>query len=191
MKNITFETIKDENIEICRGLCNELMEFQQSKAIIHPEKFDDMNFDTRMKSSCEKALDSQIVIARDGNTPVGYVFSTLDYVTAEDKNAYPGWAPQGENNTGFYPDWVKTPRKIGVLSNLYLRGQYRHMRLGSKLFEAAMEWLQSLRDIELIFVFISNGNTAALDFYLSHGFTFSHDVFGGFIQAAYRRVSAG
>ena len=36
----------------------------------------------------------------------------------------------------------------------------------------------------MVFVYISNGNDDALKFYLQHGFTFSHHVFGGFIQAA-------
>jgi len=49
-----------------------------------------------------------------------------------------------------------------------------------------MEWLESFADVNLIFVYISNGNEDALQFYLNHGFTFSHNVFGGFITAAYK-----
>lgn len=88
---------------------------------------------------------------------------------------------------GFYPEWVSLPQNIGCLSNLYLREAYRGIGLGTKLFNMTMEWLASFPDVNLAFVYISNGNDAALRFYLDHGYTFSHDVFGGFIQAAYCR----
>ncbi|HPL52655.1 MAG TPA: GNAT family N-acetyltransferase [Bacillota bacterium] len=187
MKNVTIEVVHDGNIEQCRKLCNELMAFQKSKAIICSEKFNSMNFDTRMKKSYENALESQVIVAKDQDIPIGYVFSTVDHVRMEDKAAYPDWAPQGKSSIGFYPDWVKLPQKIGCLNNLYLRDQYRQLGLGSKLFEMSMKWLESFADVNLIFVYISNGNDAALNFYLKHGFTFSHDVFGGFIKAAYKK----
>lgn len=60
------------------------------------------------------------------------------------------------------------------------------MGLGSKLFDMSMEWLESFQDIDVVFIYISNGNDAVLDFYLSRGFTFSHDVFGRFIKAVYK-----
>ena len=186
MPNITFEVLSGDAIEQCRELCNELMAFQKSKATRCPENFNSMNFDTRMKKSHECALESQTVVVKDNGVPVGYVFSTIDLVDAGDKAAFPDWAPASENSLGFYPDWVKVPQKIGCLSNLYLRDQYRSMGLGSKLFQMTMEWLESFADVNLIFVYISNGNEDALQFYLNHGFTFSHNVFGGFITAAYK-----
>lgn len=186
MQNITIEIVKD-NIEQCRQLCDELMAFQKSKAYIHQEWFDPMNFDTRMKKSYENALDSQIVVAKEKDVPVGYVFSTIDSVDITDRTAYPDWAPGAENSMGFYPDWVILPQKIGCLSNLYLRDEYRGSGLGTKLFNITMDWLESYSGVNLIFVYISNGNDAALNFYLNHGFTFSHDVFGGFIKAAYKQ----
>ena len=51
-----------------------------------------------------------------------------------------------------------------------------------------MEWLESFSDVNVIFVYISNGNDAALDFYLKNGFIYSHDVFGGFIKTAYKKL---
>lgn len=187
MQNITIETIEDGNIEQCRELCDTLMAFQKSKAHIQPECFDLMTFDTRMKKSYENAFRSQVVVVKDDGISVGYVFSTIDNVTIRDKDAYPDWAPVSENSMGFYPGWVELPQKIGCLSNLYLRDEYRGLGLGTKLFDMTMEWLESFSDVDLIFVYISNGNDAALKFYLDHGFIFSHDVFGGFIQAAYKR----
>lgn len=187
MQDISIEIIQDGNIELCRGLCDELMSFQKSKAVIQPEVFDLMSFDTRMKKSYEGALRSQVALARSCGVPAGYVFSTIDEVTAADRTVYPNWAPAVENGVGFYPDWVSLPQRIGCLSNLYLRDEHRGSGLGSKLFDITMEWLESFSDVNLIFVYISNGNDQALQFYLNHGFTFSHDVFGGFIQAAYKQ----
>jgi ribosomal protein S18 acetylase RimI-like enzyme len=187
MNNITIEILKDGNIEQCRELCNELMAFQKSKAAIAPEIFDMMNFETRMKKSYENALDSQVIVVKDNGIPVGYVFSTIDNIE-NSKDSYPAWAPKddNENSRGFYPAWDNLPNKIGCLNNLYLRDEYRNMRLGSRLFEMAMEWLESFPDVDLVFIYVSNGNDAALNFYLSRGFTFSHDVFGGFIKATYK-----
>jgi GNAT superfamily N-acetyltransferase len=188
MENITIEVVKDGNIEQCRELCNELMAFQKSKATIAPEKFDTMNFDTRMKKSYESSLESQVIVVKDNGIPVGYVFSTIDNIENSSKNTYPEWAPVEniENCIGFYPDWVNLPKKIGCLNNLYVRDQYRGMGLGSRLFEMSMDWLESFPDVDLVFIYVSNGNDEALDFYLSRGFIFSHDVFGGFIKAVYK-----
>ncbi|AFD07947.1 GNAT family N-acetyltransferase [Solitalea canadensis] len=185
MKNITIETITNGDIEQCRDLCNELMAFQKSKAFIAPEKFDLMTFDTRMKKSYESSMASQVVVIKDDGFPVGYVFSTIDVIDSS-KNGFPEWAPKVENGKSFYPDWVELPQKIGCLNNLYLRDEYRALKFGSKLVEMSMEWLESFSDVNLIFIYISNGNDAALSFYLNRGFTFSHDVFGGFIKAVYK-----
>ena len=188
MENITVEIVQDGNIEQCRALCDELMAFQKSQATLSPESFDFMNFDTRMKKSYESALRSQVVVAKDNGVPVGYIFSTIDEEVESGEDSIPEWAPHVENSKGFYPEWVKLPKKIGCLNNLYLRDGYRSTGLGSKLFNQSMLWLESFPDVDLIFTYISNGNDAALKFYLSHGFTFSHDVYGGFIKAAYKHV---
>jgi len=187
MENITIEIIEDGNIEQCRDLCNELMAFQKSMAILFPEKFDLMNFDTRMKKSYENSLDSQVIVVKDKGVPVGYIFSTIDTITGE-KRSIPNWAPkvEGVEQLGFYPSWDEFPEKVGCLSNLYLRDEYRSLGLGSKIFNMAMEWLESFEDVNITFVYISNGNDKALSFYLKNGFIFSHDVFGGFIKAAYK-----
>ena len=186
-KNITIEVVKDGNIEQCRDLCNELMAFQKSQAFMAKEAFDGMNFDTRMKASYEGALASQVIVAKDGNTPVGYVFSTIDEVEGVD-GPFPAWAPKGNGGKvrGFYPDWDNLPKKAGCLNNLYFRNEYRGLGLGTRMLDMAVEWLESFPDVDLSFVYISNGNDAALKFYLDHGFTYSHEVFGGFIKAAYR-----
>jgi GNAT superfamily N-acetyltransferase len=189
MSTITIEVATDGNIEPCRVLCDELMAFQQSKAVMAPELFDMMNFDTRMRRSYDHALHTHVLIVKDDDVPVGYAFSSVSNVEQEDLGI-PAWAPnqEQEGSKGFYPDWIETPQRIGFLSNLYLRDGYRSMGLGSKLFNMSMTWLESFSDVDLLFIYVSNGNEEALDFYLKQGFTYSHDVFGGFIKAVYRKL---
>lgn len=187
MDRPTFETVTANNLEQCRELCDELMAFQKSKAVIAPEQFDGMNYDTRLKESFEHSPVNHVIVAKDNGTPVGYVFSTIEDVKKGDKSGIPDWAPvDGKKAMGFYPDWDSLPEKAGCLNHLYVRKEYRKTGLGAELLRLALEWLESFPDVDVTFVYISNGNGSALDFYLRHGFTFSHDVFGGFIQAAYK-----
>ena len=187
VSQITFEVVADGNIEQCRDLCNELMAFQKSKAVIAPEAFDKMSFDTRLKYSFENSPVNQAIVAKDAGTPIGYVFSTIESVKGGDKSVIPDWAPGGKDAMGFYPPWENLPDKAGCLSQIYVRPGYQGAGIGIRLFEDAMRWLESFSDVDITFVYISNGNDAALNFYLKRGFTFSHDVFGGFIKAAYKR----
>jgi GNAT superfamily N-acetyltransferase len=177
MKGITFEIAQDGNIEQCRELCNELMAFQKSKARFEPERFDAMNFDTRMKRSYDAALDKQAVVAKDGGVAIGYVFSTIDSLRSMQDSPF-----------GLLPKRHDLPPKIGCLSNLYLKDKYRGNGLGSKLFDMSMEWFDSIDDVYLVYVFISNGNDEAYHFYAKRGFVFSHDVLGGFIKALCRQM---
>ena len=78
MSGITFHVIRNDEIEICRDLCNELMTYQKSKAFFAPEAFDMMNFDTRMRKSYESTPDAQVIVARDNGIPIGYVFSDIE-----------------------------------------------------------------------------------------------------------------
>jgi GNAT superfamily N-acetyltransferase len=160
------------------------MAFQKSKAVIAREAFDGMSFDTRLKPSYNNATDKQIILALSGDVPVAYVFATIDSTLGGDKSVIPEWAPKtGGEMLGFYPDWA--PERAGVLNHLYIREGYRGLGLGKKLLDMAMEWIWGFPDINVTFVYISNGNNEALDFYLRNGYALSHEVFGGFITAAY------
>lgn len=189
MTALVYETIIGADIEQCRELCDELMAFQQAQATISPESFNGMNFDTRLKKSFESTPDSQVVVVKDRGVPVGYVFSTIESISDGDKSYVPDWAPPRitDDYRGFYPDWPELPARCGCLNNLYLRPAYQGQGLGGELFSRTMDWMKSFNDVDVVFVYISNGNENALKFYLKHGFTFSHNVFGGFIQAAYHR----
>ncbi len=172
MRKIAFEIVQDGNIEQCRELCNELMIFQKSMAYFEPERFDAMNYETRMKKSYEAALERQVVVVKDSGVPVGYAFSAIDSL-------------DGMKDSPFrlLPQRDDLPQKIGCLSNLYVKEEYRGTGLGSKLFDMSMAWLDSFEDVGLIYVFISNGNDDAYNFYIRRGFAYSHDVLGGFIKA--------
>jgi len=183
MRAITYRNLADIGIEPCRELCDELMAFQKSRAFIAPEVFDGMNFDTRLKPSYNSAADKFLVAAYDGDAPIAYVFATIESTSGGDKSAIPDWAPDaGGEILGFYPDWA--PERAGILNHLYIRDGYKKMGIGKKLMSMAMDWIWSFEGIDAAFVYISNGNDYALDFYLNNGFKRSHDVFGGFITAA-------
>ncbi|MGM0853503.1 MAG: GNAT family N-acetyltransferase [Bacillota bacterium] len=70
---------------------------------------------------------------------------------------------------------------VGCLSQFYIKVGYRQFGIGSKLFTMSMDWLKKFEDIEDYFVFTSNGNQEALEFYQRKGFSISHDILEGFI----------
>ena len=168
--NFKYEIISEEEIECCRELCNELMAFQKSKAYIQPELFDNMNFDTRMIPSVKKALHNYIGLVKDKDEIVGYVYSNVS-----PKDTY-------SNDFATFFDLSSVNKEnVGCLSQFYISEGYRQYGIGSKLFNMSMEWLQQFDEIEDYFIFVSNGNYDALEFYKRKGFSVSHDILEGFI----------
>jgi GNAT superfamily N-acetyltransferase len=168
--NITYEVIPNEKVEYCRDLCNELMVFQKSKTQVAPELFDTMNFDTRLIPSMESALHNYIVVVKYGDKIVGYVYSNIS-----PKETYC-------NNFATFFELTSVKRhNVGCLSQFYIKEEYREKGIGSALFNMSMEWLKKFEDIEDYFIFVSNGNTDALDFYKRKGFLYSHEILDGFI----------
>lgn len=184
-REITYREIQNGNIEICRDLCNALMAHQAKNGKIHPEALSAMSFDNRMKPSYESAPEKQVIVAFDGDKPVGYIFSTAAMETEASKTARPDWAKglSGIHETGFYPDDLPMPQKIGCLNNLYVLPEYRGRHIAYTLCASAMQWFRSVPDIQSVFVYISNGNDSVISLYRNLGFRYSHDVFGGFIIA--------
>ncbi|MEH7502157.1 GNAT family N-acetyltransferase [Neobacillus drentensis] len=167
---LTYEVVSDEKMEYCRDLCNELMVFQKSKAYITPELFDSMNFDTRMIPSIKSALHNYIVVVKDDEEIVGYVYSNIS-----PKETY-------SNDFATFFDLSSVRRNnVGCLSQFYIKENYRQYGLGSKLFKMSMEWLSQFDDVEDYFIFVSNGNEDALEFYKRKGFSVSHEILDGFI----------
>jgi GNAT superfamily N-acetyltransferase len=168
--NIKYEIIPDEKNEYCRDLCNELMTFQKSKAQIKPELFDSMNFNTRLIPSMKSAIYNYIVVAKDDDKIVGYVYSNISA-----KESY-------SNNFATFFDFSSVNKNnVGCLSQFYIKEEYRQKGIGSVLFDMSMKWLNQFDDIEDYFIFVSNGNNDALEFYKRKGFVFSHKILDGFI----------
>lgn len=175
---ITFKEITDGNVAVCRELCNALMKHQADNGVMHAEVLRAMNFDNRLKPSFEHSKEKQLIVAYDGDVPVGYVFSSADDETEESKTMRPSWAAQlsGVNEIGMYPEWLALPNKVGCLNNLYVMPAYRGRHIAASLCDRAMHWLKQLEAIAYLYVYISNGNDQVIDFYKKYGFTFSHDV---------------
>ncbi|MGG4491055.1 GNAT family N-acetyltransferase [Metabacillus idriensis] len=168
--NLHYEIITEDEIEHCREICNELMAFQKSKSYITPELFDSMNFETRLVPSIKKAICNYIVLVKDEEKTVGYVYSNIS-----PKETY-------SNEFATFFDLTSVSQKhVGCLSQFYIKEKYRQYGVGSKLFNMSMGWLKQFEDIEDYFIFVSNGNDNALEFYKRKGFSVSHDILDGFI----------
>lgn len=173
--SINYEVIDHSNIILIKDLCNELMAYQKSKAHIHPEWFDNMCFETRMIPSVKSAKANFIIAARDGSETVGYAYSNIC-----PKTTYSGGFATLEPVDFFDFDTVRGD-EVGCLSQFYIKEDYRKTGIGTVLFKESMDWLNSFKSIDDIFIFVSNGNHNALKFYQDKGFSISHDILGGFI----------
>jgi GNAT superfamily N-acetyltransferase len=168
--NLQYEILPDERIEYCKDLCNELMGFQKSKAYIKPELFDNMNFETRLVPSVNKAIHNYTVVVRDDHKIVAYVYSNIS-----PKETY-------SNEFATFFDMSSVSKdNVGCLSQFYIKEEYRKYGIGSKLFNMSMEWIKQFGDVEDYFIYVSNGNSDALEFYKRKGFSVSHDILDGFI----------
>jgi GNAT superfamily N-acetyltransferase len=168
--SIHYEAVPVEELACIKDLCNELMAYQKSLSHIRPELFDNMNFETRLVPSVQKAKENFILAAKDGDEIVGYVYCNIS-----PKEAY-----STEFATFFDMTSVKK-ENVGCLSQFYIKDGYRSMGIGAVLFERSMEWLNSFENIDDLFIYVSNGNDAALKFYQSKGFKVSHQILDGFI----------
>ena len=168
--SIHYEIISEDNIVRIKDLCNELMSYQKSISYIHSELFDGMSFETRMVPSVSKANANFIMVAKDDEEIVAYVYSNIS-----SKDTY-----SNEFATFFDLDSVEGD-KVGCLSQFYIKEGYRNMGIGSVLFQKSMEWLKSFKSINDLFIFVSNGNENALKFYQGKGFKISHKILDGFI----------
>lgn len=168
--SIHYEVIYEDNIICIKDLCNDLMAYQKSTAHIRPELFDSMCFETRMIPSVKSAKANYILIAKDDNEIVGYVYSNISA-----KETY-----SNTFATFFDLDSVEHD-DVGCLSQFYIKEGFRNTGIGRVLFERSMDWLSSFKSISDLFIFVSNGNDNALKFYLGKGFKISHQILDGFI----------
>lgn len=173
--SISYEVIPEDNIICIKGLCNGLMAYQKSKAYICPEFFDGMSFETRMLPSIKSAKANYILVAKDGDEIVGYAYSNIC-----PKKIYTNDFATLKCDAFFDFDSVKGD-DVGCLSQFFIKEGYRSTGIGSVLFKRSMEWLGSFKQINDLFIFVSNGNDNALKFYLDKGFKISHQILDGFI----------
>jgi GNAT superfamily N-acetyltransferase len=168
--NLKFEVLPDEKIECCKDLCNELMVYQKSKAYIKPELFDNMSFETRLLPSMKKAIHNYTVVVKDDDQIIAYVYSNIS-----PKETY-------ANEFATFFDMSSVDKhNVGCLSQFYIKEDYRQYGIGSRLFNMSMEWIKQFDDVEDYFIYVSNGNTDALEFYKRKGFSVSHNILDGFI----------
>lgn len=173
--SIHYEIVSEDNINSIRELCNDLMTYQKSKAHIHPEFFDNMNFGTRMIPSLKCSKENYIVAAKQNSKIVGYAYSTI-----ASKYTYSGGFATLQCDAFFDFNSVKT-EDVGCLSQFFIKEEYRNKGIGTQMFKMSMDWLNSFKKIVDIFIFVSNGNENALKFYQNKGFKISHEILDGFI----------
>lgn len=181
MINITYKEIKGNNVDFLKTLVNELMTFQAESAKIHPEIMCSMNYDNRLKQEYKGTDNEYMFVAYDNDNPIGFTYGTISQVTLDHLTMKPSWAVDLEGN-GFYPNDYDTPKSIGTFKLLYVYEEYRGLSIGKKLSDNLMEWLKS-KSVEDLWVYVANGNEKVGKFYEKYGFTFSHSVYGGFIDA--------
>lgn len=151
------------------------MAYQKSVSYIYPEFFDGMCFETIMVPSVKSAKANYIIAAKDDNEIVGYAYSTI-----APKETYSNDFATLECDAFFDFDSVRNDN-VGCLSQFFIKEGYRNTGIGSVLFEKSMDWLNSFKDVDDLFIFVSNGNDNALKFYQNKGFKISHQILDGFI----------
>jgi GNAT superfamily N-acetyltransferase len=182
MDKITYTDFENGDISNLRNLCNDLMKFQADHAKIKPEVMASMNFENRLLPDFSHASRKYIAVAYDEDTPVGFAFASVSEVTEADINTKPIWA-KDIDGVGFYPDDYGVPTIIGTYKLLFVNPNYRSLNIGRNLSQMIMKWLNSHGDIKDLWVFVANGNEKVAKFYEKYGFTHSHSVFNGFIEA--------
>ena len=167
---LSYIELKPSEIGQLKPLVNALMAFQKSKTTIKPELFDTMSFETRLVPSVASSSHNFFILVKDDDMPVGYVYANI----APKENYVNDFAT-------FFDLKSINAEYVGCLSQFYIDANYRHKGIGSKLFAAAKKWMDTFTDVEDQFIFVSNGNTDALNFYKHKGFKVSHDILEGFI----------
>ena len=167
---------------VLKELCNRLMAFQAEKAQIKPEVMKSMNFENRLQPDFEEAEKKYITVAWEGDKPVGFAFAMIEDLEENNLSRKPSWA-EDLDGLGFYPADYEAPKKIGTFKLLFVMPEYRGLDIGGELCRKTMGWLENQKDVDDLWVYVANGNEDVGRLYEKIGFTFSHTVYGGFIQA--------
>jgi GNAT superfamily N-acetyltransferase len=128
-----------------------------------------------MLPSVKSSKANFIIAAKDGDEIVGYAYSNIS-----PKHTYSGGFATLEPVDFFDFNSVKGD-DVGCLSQFFIKENYRKLGIGTVLFKESINWLNSYKAINDLFIFVSNGNDNALNFYLGKGFKISHQILDGFI----------
>ena len=109
-------------------------------------------------------------------------FALVGEVIEDDISKKPIWA-EDIDGAGFFPEGYVVPATIGTYRLLYVDLNYRGLSIGRDLSKMIMKWLNSHDDVVDLWVFVANGNEEVAKFYEKYGFSHSHAVFNGFIEA--------
>lgn len=181
MSTISYKVYTGKNVDFLEGLVNQLMSFQAKHASIHPEIMASMNYKNRLKLEYKGSDKELMYIAYDNDKPIGFAYGTIGQVTKDNINLLPEvMATMG--GQGFYPDNYDLPKSIGTYKLLFVDEKYRGLSIGKKLSDYLMTWLKS-KEVTDLWVYVANGNEKVGKFYEKYGFTFSHKVCSGFIDA--------
>ncbi|MBV7273967.1 GNAT family N-acetyltransferase [Clostridium sp. PL3] len=187
MVNINYKVVTTDNIDFLEGLCNQLMKFQADNSKTRADIMASMNYDNRLKLEYANTSRKHMVVAYDGERPVGFAFATIGSVTEENLNGKPDWASELKG-IGFYPENYEVPKTIGTFKLLYVDEEYRDLSIGRQLSNMIMEWFNSHEDVDDLWVYVANGNEIVGKLYEKYGFRLSHSVFNGFIYAYYQKI---
>ena len=185
MDAIEIVDVTEDNLSICRDLCNALMQYQAEQSHIHRRILAAMNFDNRLKPSFENSKHKKLLLAKYKDTPIAYAFANSYSMEESGRYFVPDWLQEiyQEGQLVFYPESQKLPATIGVFNNLYVEPKHQGKGIGKRLAQPLMSWLRNSAAKDL-YVYVSNGNEAkAVPFYNQLGFSFSHRVLDGFITA--------
>lgn len=186
MPNIKYKIYKGGHVDFLEELVNKLMSFQAKHAKIHPEIMGSMNYSNRLKLEFKGSNNELMYIAYDNDLPIGFAYGAISEVTPENVNALPS-VIANMGGHGFYPDDYEIPKSIGTFKLLFVDEKYRGLNIGKELSDYLMDWLRS-SDVEDLWVYVANGNEVVGKFYEKYGFTFSHSVCNGFIDAYRQKV---
>lgn len=179
---IRYKEVTSENVDFLEGLCNELMAFQAEHAKLRRDVMASMTYRNRLKPEYAATPRKHMIMAYDGEKPIGFAYANVTVVDKESTEERPGWAMDLKGE-GFYPSGYPVPKTVGTFKLLYVEDPYRNSHVGWELTRQAMDWLNRQEDAEDLWVYVANGNEAVGRFYERFGFAFSHFVFDGFVLA--------
>lgn len=144
MATIDITEVNVDNIKEIKGLWEGLRKFHEEKSIHFKRDFQKLTFEERIKRITESIREGEkikIYIARDksNNEKAGYCIGSI----TKDNN--------------------------GKVDSLFVREEYRNDKIGDKLIERTLNWLER-NNVEGITIGVAAGNESVFSFYKRYGF---------------------